>query len=241
MKTLLARCQVVGAMMSDLESARRNQHVRASLEERASEWNEQRAKLSIAHDRAGWIDVRPGQSAQFVQRKEQLSRYAKEAVQRLASGVDVATLTEDPLWTKLLKSAVGANEALDQAVRDAWREFVDKVGTLESPAALEATLSKTPVNRQAIEIYRPRYAEVKKLAEQPHPRSAADKAALKRAVAECRKALESIQRDVPKEVDKLFRAVDANEATLALVTPTVFQWLSENGQLERYQVRIAGK
>jgi hypothetical protein len=241
MTTLLVRCQAVSAIVADVETARRDQHVRERLGERAREWSEQRSKLTAARGRAEWIELQPKQVAQFVQKREQLSRHAKEAVDRLATGAGVATLTEDPLWTKLLKSASGAADALDEAVRAAWRELIDKLGALDSPATLDATLPKTPANRQALEAYRAQYAEFKKLSEQLVPRSAEDKARLERVIAECRNALSNVQRDLPKEVDEFFRAVDAHRATLALVTPGVLSWLAQNGQLDRYQVRIADK
>lgn len=241
MTTLLARCQAAAASVAEVGISRRNQHVRARLEERAREWSEQRSKLAAAYGRAEWIGLHPGEVAQFVQKREQLSRHARDAVERLATGEDVTTLTEDPLWTKLLKSAAGAGDALDEAVRTAWRDFIDRLGTVEAPASLEATLPKTPANHQALEAYRPKYAEFKKLSDQLVPRSPEDKARLERVIAECRSALSGVQRHVPKEVDEFFRAVDAYSATLALVTPGVLRWLAENGQLNRYQVRIAGK
>jgi hypothetical protein len=239
--TLLARCKVVHAVVADVEIARRNQHVRARLEERTREWNEQRTKLTAAQGRAGWMGLQTQQVVEFVQKHEQLARNAKEAVERLTAGDDVTTLTEDPLWTKLLKSAASAAEVLDESVRAAWRVFADKLGPLDSPNTLEATLPKTPANRQVLDEYRSKYAEFKKLSEQSTPRSAEDRARLERVIAESRSALAKVQRNVPKEVDEFFRAVDANSATLALVTPSVLQWLTENRQLDRYQVRIVGR
>lgn len=241
MTTLLARCQASSAIVAEVEAARRHQHVRARLEERTREWTERRTKLTAAHERAQWIELQVDGVAPFVQKREQLARLAKDAVERLATGEDVTALTEDPLWTRLLKSAETAADVLNEAVRTTWRNHVEKLGALDPPTTLEAMISKTPANRQALDIYRPHYAEFKRLSEQLLPRSAEDKARLNHVIAACRSALTKVQRDVPKEVDEFFRAVDAHNATLAMVTSSVLSWLAENGQLDRYQVRIASK
>jgi hypothetical protein len=241
MTSLLARCEAVATLVADVDTARRNQHARARLEERTREWDEQRGKLTGSQGRAEWAGLLPGEVTQFVQKRVQLARTAKEAVERLATNEDVTALTEDPLWTRLLKSAASATEVLDEAVRAAWRDFVDKLGALDTPATLEATLPKTPINSQVLAAYRSVFADFKRLSDLSLPRSADDRAKLEHSAAECRKALANVQRDVPKEVDAFFRAVDAYCATLAFVTPEVLQWLSDNGQLDRYQVRIAGK
>ncbi|MFN3628742.1 MAG: hypothetical protein ACK4XK_01590, partial [Casimicrobiaceae bacterium] len=82
----------------------------------------------------------------------------------------MSTLTEDPLWTKLLKSAEGAADSLDEAFRDAGRGILDGAGTLEEPSALEATLPQTPANKQALDGYRAKYRDYRKLASQAAPR-----------------------------------------------------------------------
>ena len=241
MTTLSTRFELVIALVGEVETSRRNQHVRARLEQRAREWSEHRGKLKACQGRAEWVGLQPEHLPAFVQKRQQLAHIAKEAGDRLSTGEDVTALTEDPLWTRLLKSAVGATEVLDEAVRAAWREFVEKLGALDSPAVLEASLPKTPANRQVLETLRPLHADFKRLSEHPTPRGPEDKLRLEQVAAECRLALTKLQRDVPKEVDEFFRAVDALTATLAHVTPQVLRWLDENGQLGRYQVRISGK
>src|SRR5262245_42874009 len=105
MTTLSARCQAVSAIVADVETARKNQHVRERVEQRTQEWNEQRGRLSVVTKQAEWLALHYRQQPEFAQRHELLSRNAKEAVERLAAGEDVTALTEDPLWSKLLASA----------------------------------------------------------------------------------------------------------------------------------------
>ena len=236
---MLERCRAVNEAVSQVISARRLQHVRARLEQRTREWAERRANLTALRGRAEWVHLQPSEVVAFAQRRDQLANHAKEAVGRLSAGEDVSTLTEDPLWTKLLKSAEGTADSLEEAVHQAWRVIVEGAGTLEAPAALEATLPQTPANKQALDAYRSRYRDYKKLADQAAPRGPTDRENLEHAVGECRSALSTVQRDVPKEVDDFFRAVDAYTATLTHVTPHVLRWLKDNGQLARYQVRIA--
>ncbi len=241
MTTLSTRLGLVDALVGEVETSRRNQHVRARLEQRAREWDEHRSKLIVCQGRAEWAGLQLEHVTAFAQKRQQLALIAKEASARLTTGEDVTALTEDPLWTRLLKSAVTATEVLDEAVRRAWREHVENLGSLDSPGMLEASLPKTPTNRQALETLRPLYAEFKKLSEHPTPRGPDDKLRLEKLVTECRQVLTKLQRDVPREVDEFFRAVDAFAATLSNVTPQVLRWLDENGQLGRYQVRISEK
>jgi len=238
---MLERSKAVSETMALLITARKLQHKRARLEQRTQEWAERRSKLIASRSRAEWIQMQPSEIAAFVQRRDQLANHAKEAVSRLSGGEDVSALTEDPLWTKLLKSAEGAVESLDEAIRQGWRAIVDEAGALEEPSALEATLPQTPANKQALDNYKTKYRDYRKLADQAAPRSAGDSGNIVTAVRECRNALATLQPDVPKEVDEFFRAVDGYTATLAYVTPEVLRWLKDNEQLARYQVRIAAK
>lgn len=241
MTTMLERCRATSELLSQVTSARKLQHVRARLEHRTKEWAERRTKLAAVRGRAAWVQLDPSEVGAFIKKRDQLATHAQEAVSRLSTGEDVSTLTEDPLWTKLLHSAEGAAESLEEAVRQAWREVVEGAGVLEEPVALEATLPQTPANKQALDNYRTKYREYRRLADQSVPRSATDKADLEFAVTECRSVLSTVQRDVPKEVDAFFRAVDSYTATLAHVTPDVLRWLDENGQLGRYQVRVVAR
>lgn len=238
---MLERCRATNELLSQVTSARKLQHVRASLEHRTKEWAERHKKLGTARTRAEWVQLDPSEIAAFVKMRDQLAIHAQEAVRRLSTGEDVSTLTEDPLWIMLLKSAEGVTDSLDETIRQAWQQIVDGAGALEEPLALEATLPQTPANKQALDNYRNKYREYKKLANQSVPHSATDKEDLELVVRECRSVLSTVQRNVPKEVDAFFRSVDSYTATLAHVTPEVLRWLTDNGQLERYQVRMVAR
>lgn len=241
MTTMLARCKTVSETVSQVVAARKHQHDRARLEQRTKEWAEQRLRLDDLPGRAEWVQLLPDEVSAYVKKRDQLANHAKAALSRLSGDEGVSTLTEDPLWKKLLSSAEGVADSLEEAIRQAWRGIVERAGVLEAPSALEATLPQTPANKQALDSYKAKYRDYKKLAEQDAPHSATDGANLVQAVRECRSALATVQRDVPKDVDMFFRAVDAYTATLAHVTPEVLQWLEDNGQLVRYQVRIVAK
>ena len=237
MTTILQRAQAVSATLADLESERRNIHVRDKLEQRTREWNGQRNKLTAARQKAEWIDIASGQTPALAESWNQLCWNAGEALSRLESGDDVSKLTEDPLWTRLLGSAENAAEILSTAVLEEWRKFVDELGALESPEKLEATLPKTPANRRVLQVYAPSFAKFRSLTGQDMPRSPGDKEGLRRAISDCREALAGLERNVPEEVEKFFRAVDSGNATLSHITPSLLRWLEANSQLDNYQVR----
>jgi hypothetical protein len=240
MTTLIERCIAANAQLDQIEAARRNANARALVQQRAKEWDEHLTNIRAARERANWMSLSPGDLLTAVSRLNQLRHNAEEALGRLKEGEDVSTLTADALWTRLLQSAAGAAEAFDDAVKVAWRGFVDAQGSLTAPAELQGQLAATPTNEQAMKAYRVVHVVYSRLVTQPMPRGAQDKTNLLDAMNACRAELAKMQHDVPAEVETFFRAVYGNTATLVLLTPGVLQWLADNGQLHRYTVRSAG-
>jgi hypothetical protein len=239
MTTLIQRCTTANADLERVEIARRNASARALIQQRAKEWEEHLVNLNAARERAVWMALTRAELSAMVACLNQLRRNAAEALARLKAGEDVSTLTSDSLWTRLLQSTEGVTNALDDAVKIAWRGFLEAQGSLSAPSDLQSQLPSTPTNVQALSAYRAAYATYGKLAAQQMPRSAEDKASLLAALAACRAEMAKMQHDVPADVEAFFRAVYSNSATLASLTPGVLQWLADNGQLHRYLVRSA--
>lgn len=237
MTSLIERCHRTNEDLLKVEVARRTAHVRLQVQERTNEWNEHLGRLSVAIERARWAGVTPSEVPAFASKREQLGRIAAEASARLKEDSDVTHLTADALWTRLLQSAAGAAEALEEATKTSWQAFVQQQGSFAAPIELEAKITPTPANRQALASYLPHFAAYKRLATAAVPRSAQDKAALEMAAELCRVELAKLDYDVPSEIADFFRAVNANTATLSIVTPEVLRWLRESGQIHRYVVR----
>jgi hypothetical protein len=64
---------------------------------------------------------------------------------------------------------------------------------------------------------------------------------LSQIIATSREELAKIQFDVPPEVQRFFQAIQLGNATLAVLTSGVLEWLAENEQLDRYQMRSTGQ
>jgi hypothetical protein len=241
MTSLLERCHSANQDLAKIEAARQNAHARSQIQERAKEWTDKVSRLSTAHERANWVGVVPAEVPAYLSKREQLRKNATDASTRLQAGEDVSHLTADALWTRLLQSAEGAAEALEDAIKFAWQAAVQEQGTLAAPAELEAKVSPTPANREALANYSAPYATYKKLVGYSLPRSGQDRVALQTSVEQCRALLAKLDYDVPADVAAFFRAVDSNTATLSILTSQVLRWLKENGQLDRYLVRGAAK
>ena len=241
MTTLISRCQKAQAQLEEVETARRNASARALIQQRAKEWDDLVVRLKAARERASWISLVESAVPAIEVRSNQLRHNAVEVLGRLMAGEDVSTLSADALWTRLLQSAVGTAEAFDDAVKAAWRHFVEEQASLAAPAEVQGQLSVTPINQLAISAYRVVHANFARLSSQQMPRSAEDRTRLLEAIAACRQELGKMQHDVPDEVEAFFRAVYANTATLSALTPGVLQWLADNGQLQRYVVRSAAQ
>lgn len=241
MTSLIERCQDAYEDLAKIELARRNAHARSQVQERAREWGEHVARLSLTLERAEWAGLIPEEVSPFLIKREQLRKNATDASARLSAGEDVSHLTADALWTRLLQSTTSATDSLEEAVKARWQASVQEEGALAAPAELKAKIEPTPPNRQALADYAVPYANYRRLAGYVMPRSAQDKEALQSAVAQCRAELAKLDYDVPADVAAFFRAVDSSIATLASLTPEVLRWLRDNGQLDRYVVRSAGQ
>ena len=239
MTTLIERCQAVDLQFEQLDLARMNANVRKLVQERTREWAERYAKLKAARERAAWLALSEEDLPVASERRVQLQHNAQESLARLTSGADVSTLTEDAMWTRLLQSAEGAANALNDGTQAAWRSFIDAQGGLVAPHDLRDQVSATPTNERVIAAYRALYAGYSKLDGQALPRGAEDKDLLLQTIQACRLELSKVEHNVPSDVEEFFRAVFSNSATLASLTPGVLKWLGENGHLERYMIRSA--
>src|SRR5688572_2975290 len=121
MTTLLERCQALSVQMDQLEVARRNANVRMLVQERTKEWSDRYARLKGARERAAWLSLSDANLPAAAAKVAQLRHNAAESLTRLNAGENVSSLTEDAMWTRLLQSAEGAAEALNEGVKTAWR------------------------------------------------------------------------------------------------------------------------
>jgi hypothetical protein len=241
MTTLLQRCAAVTAKVQQLTLAQRYANQQRQVQERTREWKIRYDKLKVVIARAACLPLDVDTRTSVAGKREHFRHNAAQVLERLKSHDDIAQLTNDASWTRLLASVEGLTEELETFGKLAWRSHVDEQGALEDPAWLRNRAPSTPMNDAAITAYQEHHGVYAGLVKLPLPRSAGDLAQLSQVIAACRTEAAKITFAVPPDVQRFFQAVQLGSATLASLTPDVLKWLEENGQLERYRIRSAGQ
>jgi hypothetical protein len=239
MRTLLQRCQSVAIKIEKLVLAQRHANQQRLVQERTREWKSRYDNLKAVTLRATYVSLNADGQRSVAEKRAQLRQNATQVLDRLKSQEDIARLTHDASWTRLLASIEGLADQLESSGQSAWRTYIDEHGTLEDPALVRSRAPSTPMNDAAITAYQTHYAIYARLVRLAMPRSADDLVQLKEAIAACRIEGAKIVFDVPPDVQRFFQAIQSGSATLASLTTGVLQWLAENGQLERYRIRSA--
>lgn len=239
--SLAVLCKDLSSTLAQLEAARRGVNDGAAIDERRQQWSAKLAPLQAVRERASWLGLVPAavpeHAVQFLRTKE----LAAEAAARLETTPEIAALTGDDLWVRLLQSAEDAAHSLSEAVKERWAQAVTAFRELTPPDQLRITASPLPANERLLSAYEVDFRQAGRLAAQEFPRTADDPAALEAAIASCQTAAAGLRFDAPEEVETFFRALNAHGAHLGLVTPTVLAWLAENGDLQNYIVRRSGR
>ena len=241
MTTLLQRCRTVTAKFEHLKLAQRNVNQQLLVQERKREWKKSQDKLKGVSACAACLPLDARSQKIVDEKRAHLQHNAAEVLERLKSNDDIAELTSDASWVRLLASVDGLAAEIESSVKSAWKAYIDEQGTLEDPTWLRDRAPSTPINDTAIAAYRTHYSVYATLVRLPMPRSAGDPTQLSQSIAACRTEVAKITFDVPPDLQRFFQAIQSGTANLASVTPGVLAWLAENGQLERYRVRSAGQ
>ncbi len=237
MTTLLERCQEVTAKAQKLALAQRHANQQLQVQERTREWKNSNDKLKIAYARAAYLPLSTEAKQSVAEKRSHLRHNAATVLERLKSQNDIVQLTEDSSWARLLASVEGLTEKLDAASKLSWKSFIEDQGRMESPAWLRNRAPSTPTNDAAVKIYQANFNIYAGLIKLAMPIHAEDVSQLSTTVAACKVAVGQIEFDVPQDMERFFQAVQSGSATLATLTPDALKWLTENKQLERYQIR----
>ncbi len=241
MTTLMQRHQALTAKFEQLSLAQRHVNQQRQVRERTREWKSCYEKLKGVAERTSFLTLDDKARGCVFEKRAQLRHNASEVLGRLRSHEDIAQLTRDASWTRLLASVESLAQELRSAGIAAWRSYIDEQGALEDPTWLRDRAPSTPLNNAAIAAYQTQYGAYADLVKNPLPRSASDLTRLPQVIAVCREEAAKITFDVPQDVQKFFQAIQSGIATLASLTPGVLKWLAENGQLERYRIRSAAQ
>lgn len=239
MTTLLQRCQSVTTKVEQLTLAQRHANQQRQIQERSREWKAQYDKLKAVSGSLALLTISASDRAAVEEKRRHLRHNATEVLERLKSHDDIAQLTSDAAWRRLLQSVEGLAQVSEESGKSAWRSHIEEHGGLQSPNELRNRAPSTPKNDAALDAYRVHHGAYAGLSRLALPRSKDDLRQLQQLVAACRAEGAKITFDVPPDVQRFFHALQSGNATLASVTPGVLEWLRENGSLERYRIRSA--
>ena len=237
MTTLLQRCQNLKAKLNDLSRAKLLAEDSQHIQERTGEWDERNSKLRKIENQTQSLVLSAEDSTSVASKRASLRQNAGKVLERLKEKEDIKEVARDAAWKRLLKASEALTESLEAAGRNAWRDHLEKEGTLEDPALLRLRTPYSPQNDEALRAYQSSHASYAAIAKLPLPRTPEDLTQLAIYVRACLEAFKRLTFDLPSEVGAFYEAVQAGTATLAQVTPEVLKWLTERNLLGRYRVR----
>lgn len=241
MTTLMQRSQVLDAKLKSLVLAKRHADDHNLIQQRAQEWKDRNEKLIVLRSQTACLALEAEDTKVVSSKRAALRQNAGTILARLKQDDNINELTRDAGWKRLLKSSEGYTEVLEAAGRKAWGAYLEEQGALEDSAALRLRTPPTPQNDEALRAYQASYASYQVIARLSLPRTEEDLTLLTTHVAACRQAFLLLTFDLPVEVKRFFEAINAGTATLALVTPSVLEWIAKNARLEGFRVRSAGQ
>jgi hypothetical protein len=239
--SLTELCANLDSTLAQLAVAREGAQDGEAIDQRMRQWQEKVGELQSARTRADWLAVDLSHAAPYPEQLAYTRQLAQQAAERLEQRMNVATLTEENLWVRLLQTTQKAADCALEQVRHAWKQKVEEFRLLIAFHQLQATASPLPQNEALLAEYEVLYRSASRLAALEVPKSAGDPDALAQAIDRCKALAAQLRFDAPKDVEEFFRAINAGGASLALVTPTVLTWLADNEQLGKYTVRSANR
>lgn len=238
MTTLVQRCQTLESKIDSLAQATSLANDLKHIQQRTEEWRAAYSELMGLRTQTAPLTLAIEDAATVASTTDAFRQNAHKVLSRLLEKSDIKEITRDAVWTRLLKSCERLTEVLDATGRKAWQAYVEQLGTLENPTTLGLRTPPTPSNEDALRAYQVSYAAFAAVARLELPRSVDDLVQISAHATSCRQAFARIAFDLPYEVRAFYAAITAGTATLTHVTPTVAKWLGEQGQLDRFRVRI---
>lgn len=239
MPTLFERSQTARAGLERARLANLTRQQLSALQARASEWNALRStRASVCKGMAVFPDHFRKSPPELAHANASTAALASEARELLCKGADVHALSENHLWTRLLAAAETANKEAEAALQSAWRNSLSDLGAVESPAALEARMPRTPANDRLLGEYRALYSQYQTLVRQGPLAATSVLQDLTRKVERLREVQAGITLSAPENVCVFLRAVQQGTAHIELLTPEVLEWLRANDDPSRFVIKL---
>ncbi len=195
------------------------------LVEKLSDFHQVKLRLSALGDIADLIDFRD----EHVREMEASSLYAGKALEAASDAASI--LQAEEAYGELKK----AMQFADRSLRGRWRTLASDFAALSTVGRMLRQFSDTEDVGSRMEALGTRAEQSVNLASAADLRDTINWLRLERSKLEAEKAAMTKN----SEVDDFLAKLAVGEATLALLTPVVFQWIAEHGELEDFAIKPA--
>jgi hypothetical protein len=237
MSTLINSCRQLRAGLQTVKVANQTRQEISALQQRMREWGPHATNRNNFAEKARIVDSALLQREEIAQAGRSVEALAEKARQVLRAGGNVQDLATDNLWARLINAAESANETVRETARAQWRQFVESLGHVDSPAILEGRMLKTPANEAILLTYKEQYARYLAAIRNDLPSSVATKEEVAHAVVVMQGLREQLEGTAPDAVRLFLNAIETGGAALELLTPEVMEWLRANDDPARFVIK----
>ena len=240
MPTLLDTCKEIKDGLQRVKVANQTRYEISALQERIAEWDAIVTARTTLKQKSKAVDPTLLSREEIKSIDAEVRRLAEAAQKILNDGGDVQALAEDNLWTRLTARAKTSNEKVRNAALQEWQFFIQSLGPIEQPSALETRMLNTPGNLETLLAYKDQFIKVRSILQADLPTNSSDKSALTAAVQSMQELKERLKSIAPEAIRQFLRAVDSGGASLSMVTPEVMEWLRTNDDPNRFVIKPKG-
>lgn len=238
--TLLATSEQIQAGLQRVKVANQTRHELAALQERITEWDGIVKVRATIKQKSKVVDPALLARTEIASTDVEVSKLVESTRKLLQEGADIQTLAKENAWTRLTELAKKSNDLVRKAAQEQWKAFVETLGNIEPPSALEARMLKTPANQEILTRYRDHFARTQPILRLDLPGGDSDKATLIAEVDAMRQLKNQLVSSAPEEVRKFFLAIENGGSPLSLATAEVLEWIRANDDLNRFVIKPKG-
>lgn len=237
MAELIEICKRLRTGLEQVRVANQTRQEIAALQIRKREWELLITSRKTILEKAKIVDEQILLTESVKQTNLAVSSLASLAKEKLEKGLDVQSLSEENLWTKLTSLAASSNEVIETSAKNIWAQFVDSLGNVDTPNELETRMLKTPANLILIEQYKLQFNRYQSALRSRLPESMETKSAIESMVSTLNDFRSQLQSNAPDSVKRFLKAVDSGGAQIDLVSSEVLEWLKANDDPNRFVVK----
>jgi hypothetical protein len=162
---------------------------------------------------------------------------ATAIAEKFSSAHEAKALTSGTQWRVFLEALERVASECGKGLYQSWKQYIHSVYSGQAPDKVSSSLAMTTSNRTALNEYRKHYEELTKL-ERTLPDHVDSVQRVNQIAEALRIAYRRFDFNVPNSVRAFLNAtIEADGASLRLLTPEVVKWLEANNLIEKFSVK----